>query len=525
MFTFVMKMEGLEFIDALRLLADKAGVKLRKQDPQLISKRSKLYDICEEATEFFENILQTTEAGGKISAYLKARGLNDEGIKTFRLGYAPNAWRALFTHLDQLGYEPEDIETAGFIIRKSSTVDYSSPSARYYDRFRNRITFPFFYVNGRVVGFTGRIFEVQTVSPEKAEEASPPAKYVNSPETPIYEKGKVLYGLNHAKLAIKKQDECVLVEGNLDLIMSHQVGAANAVATSGTALTSFQLRVIKRYTDNLVVAFDMDTGGENATKRGIDLARREGFNIRVARLPDAKDPAEYILRHPGEWQKRIKESKSIYEFYLESAFKQFPGEDVLSKKRIAATVLPILKDIPNKIEQVHWVGELASRLRVREEDILYELSRIKPGKVDSFTERNKEEETAKKSRKELLEERLLFVLVNQPQKLTFVKESSIILSPEGQEIVRYLEGGPRGADASPNVKEFLDSTVLFTEYEKDQEIDYDEEFEFILNELRTVPLREELEQLSLSIQEAERAGDEETVHKLLQRFQVLSANL
>lgn len=537
MFKFIMKIEGLEFRDALRLLAEKAGVKLEKQDPKLISERSTLFDINEEAAGFYEQNLESEE-GTRARVYLKERGLTDASIKKFRLGFAPDSWRALSTHLIQLGYKLNDIEKAGLVIKKT-TGARPETAENYYDRFRSRIMFPITDTNGRVVGLTGRILEDRKTEAEttnKETDSAPPAKYMNSPETAIYEKGTILYGLDRAKMEIKKRDACVLVEGNLDLIMSHQVGVTHVVATSGTALTDRQLRIIKRYTNNLSISFDMDEGGENATKRGIDLALRQGFTIKVIRIPDAKpgtgrylakDPAEYIKMHPGEWEKHLGEAESIFEFYLESAFGKFKGESAEWKKKIATLLLPELKKIPHKIEQAHWIAELAARLKVSEEDVRNELERISaPPSVKKEAFPLSPTRERKKARKDLLEERLLFILLNHPQKLVWAKESNAPLSREGEEAIRYLESETNDPSRlSPEVKELIDSLSLYSIYEESEEIDYDEEADYIVKELKSLLLKEELTRLSFDIQEAERNGNEKVATKLLKKFQAMSTGL
>ncbi len=529
MFSFIMKIEGMEFVDALRLLAEKAGITLKKQDPRIISERAKLYDIVAEAAEFFTNQLASTDTGKKVVTYLDKRGVHEKSIKDFQLGYALDSWQSLFSHLTQLGYKAEDIEKAGLVIKK--TTD------KYYDRFRKRIMFPITDISGKVVGFTGRIFEEPqsmgsspaakpgTVRyPAKSDAGRHLAKYMNSPETPTFNKGSILYGLDRAKLDIKKQDACVLVEGNLDVIMSHQAGVTNAVATSGTALTEWQLRIIRRYTDTLVISFDMDEGGENAALRGIDLAEAQGFNIKIVRLPEAKDPAEYIQKQPDEWQKRIGEAQSIYEYYLEYALKTYGTDEAYSKKKVAGFILPKLKRIPNKIEQAHWVAELAGRLKVTEEDIRYELDKVAvPAEREEHPVSG--QKTQQKPRRELLEERLLLVLMNHPKKLALFKKSGLSLSLQGEEVIQYLGSKTKDQNVSPEVKELIDSLSLYSEYEKEQDIDYDEEIEFIIKELKTLSFKEELGKLSSDIQEAERTGDEKSARELLEKFQTISKGL
>ena len=243
-FDFVMQMDGLEFGDALKVLAQRAGVELKKIDPKLSAKwkteKTRLYEICELAAKFFERQLEAGKTGQSVQKYLKERGLKSKTIQEWRIGYGPDKWQALSDFLKGRGYGEEEIERTGLSVRKDEIQNSN------YDRFRNRIIFPIYDLNGGVVGFSGRIFG----------EGEP--KYLNTPNTLIYDKSRVLYGLDRAKLDIRKDNFCVLVEGQMDVIMSHQAGVRNAVASSGTALTVEHLKIIKRYTENLAMAFDMD---------------------------------------------------------------------------------------------------------------------------------------------------------------------------------------------------------------------------------------------------------------------------
>jgi len=281
-FDFVMRMEGLEFGDTLRLLAKKAGVELKSNiNPEQASKRARLYEVCELATRFFEKYLAASQAGQLVYQYLLGRGLTQESIKKWRLGYAPDSWRALIDFLLSRGYKREEVITAGLAIQ-------SEKSQTPYDRFRNRIMFPVFDLNSQAIGFGGRIFD--KLASKTQGQAEGGAKYVNISNTPLYDKGRVLYGLNFAKLAMRQKDSCILTEGYMDVILCHQAGSENTVAASGTALTSYQLQIIKRYTNNLLSAFDMDPAGGIATTRGINLAQKEDFNVKVIVMPQGQDP-------------------------------------------------------------------------------------------------------------------------------------------------------------------------------------------------------------------------------------------
>jgi len=378
----VMKIEGVEFGDALRLLAKKAGVILKKQDPQIQSQKQRLYEVCELAAKFFETQLHKTPAGKKAYQYLIERGMKPAAIKEWRLGWAHAEWRALGDFLKSRGYKDEEIEQAGLIIKRDK--DHSSPQpplklrggersegalSHYYDRFRSRIIFPIWDSQGQVIAFGGRIFG-------EAAKNKDMAKYLNSPQTPLYDKSSVLYGLNKAKNEIRAKDACVIVEGYMDLIMSHQAGAQNVVASSGTALTENHLSIIGRYTKNLSMAFDSDEAGAMATRRSIDLALVRDFSVKVILMED-KDPADIVKKDFKEWLKLIDTAQSVMEFYFSYAFAKHDGKSMDGKREIRKILLTAIKSLASKTEQGEWIKELARRLRVDERDLLADMGKIK----------------------------------------------------------------------------------------------------------------------------------------------------
>ena len=230
-FTFVQKIEGVDFPEALEILAKRAGIQLTREDPKLSSERKRLYDICEVATKYFE---KQFKENGAVEKYMKDRGVSDETLRSFRVGFAPDGWRNLMAHLLEKGFRAEDAERAGLAIKIQNQSRSSQSQNPFYDRFRGRIIFPIADGTGRIIGFGGRIFEAGT---KQNSAVSTEAKYINSPQTPIYDKSRVLYAFDKAKQEIRKQNVCILVEGYMDTIMSHQAGFTNTVAVSGTALT------------------------------------------------------------------------------------------------------------------------------------------------------------------------------------------------------------------------------------------------------------------------------------------------
>ena len=499
-FGFVKEIEGVEFGDALRILAQRAGVELKKYTPEyakLKSERQRLYEICELATRFFEKQLEESSTGKEAKKYLLSRGISEESIKKWRLGYSPDTWQGLSDFLTSRGYKKEEVEKAGLGI--------SSEVGSFYDRFRGRIIFPIFDLNSQVIGFGGRVF--------KEKDKTEVAKYVNTPNTLLYDKSRVLYGLDKSKLEIRKKDSCILVEGYTDVIMAHQAGTQNIVATSGTALTPYQLKILKRYSENLILGFDMDVAGDWATKRGIDLAQLWGFNIKVVLLPEEKDPADIISKSPRTWEKLISEAKSILEFYFESSFSRIDKAMPEGKKEISKILLPVIKRIPNKIEQSFWIQKLSKELGVREESVIEELKKVKLNEEIYGLEPEEVISQPPKSRKELLEERIIILILKSPQNLNLIKKDFLAyFSPGIQEILIKLEKreSPKG--------EFFNYLSLKSEIEEMEEKDIEPEIQYCLKEIQKLGVKNKLDLLTQEIKKAEEEKNSKEIEKLTQEF-------
>lgn len=508
-FGFVKEIEGVEFGDALKILAQKAGVELKKQTPEYKkyqTERQRLYEACELATMFFEKQLQESKTGKTANEYLLKRGISEESINKWRIGYAPDVWQGLSDFLNSQGYKKEELEKAGIAL--------TSERGSFYDRFRGRIIFPIFDLNSQVAGFGGRVF--------KDKDKKEIAKYVNTPNTLLYDKSRILYGLDRAKVEIRHKDGCILVEGYTDVIMSHQAGVFNVVATSGTALTPYQLKILKRYSDNLILGFDMDVAGDSATKRGIDLAINLGFNVRIIALYGEKDPADVISKNPAAWEKIISEDKSIMDFYFDTTFSKFDKKTVEGKKGISKILLPVIKRIPNKIEQSHWVGELSKKLNVKEDDIEEELKKVK---LEEYPEvYGLEEEEIKnlppKSRRELLEESLTALILKSPKNIELVEKKVIsCFSPEIQEILTKL-------DKKEKINsDFFNYISLKSEIEETEEKEIVPEIKNCLKEIKHLEIKNKLDQLSKEIKIAENEKDAKKADELIKEFKEISAEL
>jgi DNA primase len=491
-FKFVMKIEGVEFGDALRILAQKAGVELKREPASQRTERQNLYEITELACKFFEKQLHESAAGISAKKYLLGRGVKEETIKKWRLGYAPDIWDSLTNFLIGKGYKSEDIEKAGLCIK-------STKNQNNFDRFKARIIFPVFNLSSQPIGFGGRTL--------KKEET---AKYINSPATLLYDKSRILYGLNKAGLEIRKKNHCVLVEGYMDVIMSSQEGVENVVATSGTALTPFQLRILKRYSDNLYTAFDMDLAGDSATKRGIDLAQAEGFNVKIITMSGGKDPAD--VAKEGKFVEFIEKAKTIHDFYFENTLLNFDKNTIDGKRQISKILLPVIKKISNKIEQNVWIKDLAQVLSVREEDVLEELSKINLAKEDFASEPEKEK--ILKTRRELLEERLLHLLIKAPENTILIKEEDLgLFSLQTVGVIDHLRNN---TELNGELKEKID--FLFLKADIEEESDPKEEFKSCFKEIKSLAVKDKLAEICRDIRTAEQAKDNQMVQELVKKF-------
>ncbi len=355
-FSFVEEIEGVDFSGALKTLADKAGITLERGNPEERTEKGRLYALLTEATLFFRQNLQKNP---EALEYLKKRGLTNATIDEFEIGFAPDEWRALGDHLFGKGYTEEEQEKAGMIIQSTKPESRS----RYYDRFRSRIMFPLSDSSGRVVAFSGRIFNRED-----------PAKYINSPETPLYNKSKILFGFDKAKNAIREAGFCVIVEGQMDIVMAHQAGAKNTVAVSGTAFTPYHLENIKRFAEKLLLAFDGDEAGIKASKRTALLALPAGFDVRSVELPLGVDPADFILESPEKWIEALSKAGHVVEFFLSVAEQKGLSKRDL-KLEAEKNVIPIIARIESQVDREYFIRKVASRIGVPDEAVREEVKK------------------------------------------------------------------------------------------------------------------------------------------------------
>ena len=363
-FSFVQKMDGLDFPTALKQLAERAGVELEKKfanAPEQKEKKEKLREVCEEAVRFFEAELKNRK---DVQEYIRTRGVMEETVVAWRLGYAPAAWDRLSLYLISLGFSKDDIVEAGFAVKSEKR------QGEIFDRFRGRIIFPIFDSVGQPIAVSGRFFE----KIPGAKEDSDPAKYINSPETELFRKSRVLYGYDRAFRAMRKADCILLVEGQFDLILAHQSGIPFAVALSGTALTSEHLMRLGRLSKRLVLALDADAAGIRAGLKSAHMALGAGFDVKIPAFPAGKDPADLARENPELLKAAVRTSKTAVEFFLNAL--QFSARDERGYKKIVeAQVLPLIAAMESRIDQEYFARIVSGHIDVSETAVMAEIKK------------------------------------------------------------------------------------------------------------------------------------------------------
>lgn len=393
-FRFVMKKEGWDFKEALENLAERAGVKLKPLTPQRAEENERneqLRKLLEEAVVFYRYQLTKTDAGKQAAAYIEKRGIKPETAEAWGLGYAPGSWEATLNYFIKKGYPKKDILESGLAGERDD--------GSFYDRFRHRLMFPIRDARGKITGFGGRILNPDDVP-----------KFMNSPQSPLFDKSSLLYGLDKARKAIRSENQAVIVEGYMDVIVVHQEGFQNVVSPMGTALTEVQMRHLKRYTRSFVLALDPDAAGIKATLRGLEVARealdhsedlvfdargllhneaRLQADLRVSTLPDDLDPDEIVLRDPDEWKQIITDAQPIIFHVLNTLTNGRDLNDPKTKSEIAARILPLVNDVANPVERDAYRQQVARVLQVDESALLMLSSKKKKKRRSS-----KEKESA-----------------------------------------------------------------------------------------------------------------------------------
>ncbi len=530
-FQFLMRMEGVEFGEALRTLAKRAGVRLKQYRPSEAEKQKQvLYEINHLASEFYHYLLSSHPAGKKALNYILGRGINKDLIQLFKLGYAPNFWNGVQRFLvEKKGYKINDLLNAGLISRFDN---------QYRDFFRDRLLFTLKDHRGNVVGFAGRTAGKWTE--DLAPKIGP--KYLNTPETPVYQKGNLLYGLETTRNQIRQANQAVIVEGELDMISSFQAGVENVVALKGTALTEAQCRLLKRYCENIILATDTDKAGDEAARRGIEIADSLGFNIRVALIKGAKDPDELAQKKPEAWRKTVEEAIPIYDFYLQSALERIGFETAVQKKGVGEELLPIYARIADELVKSHYLRALAKKIGVSEEALYTQLEKIEteptPLRVRREEIARKKPEPSARGRREVLEEYLM-ALVFQSGKVEILakpKTRKMIKIPANERILKLLKDyfQKRKKYISQRFAEMLPAELLgifngfylvdFGERLED-ELWWEKELEKILLEIEKEDLKEQLKEMSERVGQMEEEGKVRELKRAEREFQEISSKL
>lgn len=503
MFTFVQEMEGVDFRGALKILADRAGVSLQNYNPKVAEERDRLLAVMEAAAAFYEKELEKND---EARAYLTGRGVEEKTIKDFRIGFAPAGWRNLYEHL-QGKFSDADIIRAGLGKRPENSPSTSSGPSGMYDIFRDRIMFPICDTAGRVIAFSGRILHPDEKS----------GKYVNSPDTPLFNKKDVLFALDKAKSYIRKYNFTTLVEGQFDVIMLHQAGYRNTVGVSGTALSDTlvtesdkvnNLGLVRRLSDNLILSFDADDAGAKAAKRSAEIALNLGMDVKVVSIPGAKDPAEF-LKDEGKdaWAKVLREAKHIIEYQAERIVQKGRDQREIGR-RIREDVLPDVARLASEIEKSFFIKRIADITHI-DEGLLW--ADVPNGRAP-LAARAEAAASPRETRKVLIERKLFGIF--------FASSEDEVIKKELVEIM--------GAEKFAELVEKLVSEKQQLVFEVDAFQESDDSYESrreMLRNLEEEYLGEKITELRSNIKRAEAAGFDDETDQFTRDYQALMQRL
>lgn len=506
-FGFVREIEGIEFPDAMKLLARRAGIKLEKQDPQKETQRQRILDILKLSSLWFHQALLSAKSGEAARDYVKERQIKDETCDEWKIGFAPDAWEGVSKYLKSRGFRNDEIALAGL----SSKND----SGSFYDRFRNRLMFPISDVHGSVIGFAGRKLNNEDIG----------GKYINTPETLVYHKGSVLFGLSRAKQFIREKDSAIIVEGNIDCISSFQAGVKNVVASSGTALTEDQVRLLKRYTKNICLAFDPDSAGQEALARGMEIAWREEMSIMVIPLPEGKDPDNLIKQSKGEWESAVSSPSEFMDWVIDRAQKRFDFSSAKGKKEGAKFVLQWIARLPDMIEQTHYLQILSKKINVDEailRSVITKTSKTNQAKpaISTKSSRNKE------SIQYMISTRLIALMFTLKEKTELARE----LFPTEDHFILYNSFDKlydcHIEEFSEEAQKIAREIVLISEDAK-QNIPKEailKEIDSLIARLKEYNFKIEVEKINRLMREAEEVGDDAMARDYMRQWKELSSN-
>jgi DNA primase len=511
-YSFLEKYEGMEFPEALKYLADRVGIKLVRENFGQASEKEKLIEIHSQTLRFYNYLLLNHALGKRSLEYLqKDRGLKISTIKEFQLGYSPDDSRFIEKFLvGKKKFSPKDIEAAGIGIARAGGI---------YDRFSGRVIFPLFDHRGNPVGFAGRIL------PWDKRETG---KYINSPETPIYHKSSVLFGLNLTRPIIKKKKVAIVVEGELDLISSYQAGIKNVVAIKGSALTEEQARLLSRFAPKFILALDSDFAGDAAARRGITVAENSGVEVKVAKISKFKDPDEAARGNLESYKKDLIHAEGVWDFLIDSVFSRVKSETGEGKAKISKELTPILAEIEDKIVQAHYTNLIAQKLNVPLEAVTEQVSKFIKGETVAVAE--KDEEPKESGRRDVLEEGLLTLAFQSDPTILLKKDiSDLILQPLNKKLIDEYTKFASGkkvfsiSEFGKNLpKELFDgfSKMVLTDNQSliDDPDEFKKEMELLQKELKIVTLKDNLKTLAAKMRVLEESGEESKLLEAQNQF-------
>ena len=500
-FTFVMEKENLSFPEALKFLAEKYNIKLpekRKMSPQLQKLEEQLYKINEDTLAFFRKNLLNTKEGENALSYMQKRKISSETIQKLKIGYALNSWDSLISFFQGKKIQPKLLEKAGLVL-------YNEKKNSFYDRFRGRIIFPIFTESGKCVAFGGRtIFDAEP-------------KYLNSPDTHIYSKGRLLYGLNFCKDSIRKKREAILVEGYTDFLALFQTGISNLIASLGTSLTSGQVSLAKRFADRLIVSYDADKPGKKATERAISLCFENGVEIKVLNLPPGLDPDSFVLKFGVDrFRELIHKSTPGLRFLIESQLQEKAEKTPQDKAQIARNIINEIEKIPDPVVRSEYLKQTGEQLSI-EESVLR-----------SMIQRKSTEETEEEKGSFLnAEKRLLQILFENKDIAPYIFaeiKKEYIQGLKGEPIFHALsESFSKGKSpdlsqlkqkVNPSLVNSLSKFLL----ENEQNATLEEAFE-CLNTLKQLSLENKAKKLNIELSKLERNGEKDKIIPLIKKIQ------
>ncbi|OIP96991.1 DNA primase [Candidatus Wirthbacteria bacterium CG2_30_54_11] len=514
-FSFVQKIENCSFGEALELLASKAGIHLsyQKKDQAADDRRAQLFSLNKAAAELFHSLLLQSPSGQKAREYVQKRAISPEMQKQFLLGYAPDSWDTLLRHCTQKGYSLSTLEQIGLVVKSES-------GERHYDRFRDRLMFPVFDQRDRVCGFSGRALS----------EDHSGGKYINSPESELFHKSELLYGLNFAQGAIRLEGEAILVEGNVDVITLHQAGIASVVAPLGTALTTSQLRLVKRQATRIFLAFDGDSAGMKATVRSLALAENEGLDVRIIQLPEGKDPDAFVREGLDLWTQAKSSALPVIEYQLETVYRSHDLTSSLGKSNAAAAVLSLIAPLGSPVSRMFYLEKAARRLSTPLETLMEGSG--KTGMVQSVQSRPSVKPASPADPTEIEFLRLVLAHPYLLKRLSDVESSwfdlvdtRAVFDALRSEALQGFKSEDFYAKLPRIQQDILAGAVFAWQGSRESELSADEEYAAVVNRLEFKAIRRELQKVEKAVQDSEADDDTRPLTDLLNHQQSLKIRL